>query len=744
MLARMTPPVPSPAAEQAVVPTVSRRAYLLALLVLVGALLLVALYARIAGQREDELARAHFEAEARQLAVQLQQRLLVYELTVRGGVSLFATVDRPTPVQWRSYVDGLDLEQRFGALMGLGFAQSLTRTQLQQLQLEMRDSGGGLFSIRPPGIRERYGPIVYLEPRTPENISALGYDMFSDPVRAEAMAAARDTGQARMTGGVQLVQDGGQSGSTGLLIYAPVYRAGVTPAGIAARRDAFSGWVYTLFRMQRYVASALGDPPPQLSLRIVDVTGGREQLLYTTADAFAGQADAGLRHSIESEIYGRKWRFDFASHVAGHGIAAGITGVQTTIAIGMLASLLLYAVMLSLARTELRAQQIAARLGESYRRSELRFRNAMQYSAIGQALLDRHGTIVDTNLALADILRSSPDELAGTSFHARFVDGRQDVSETGQLRVAEVGVYQATRQLRRNDGELRHVRVTFTPVPGDAGQSVDSLVQVEDVTERLRAEAQVNALNRTLEARVALRTRELSQANEELQSFAYSVSHDLSAPLRSIDGFSRLLSERYAGSIDETGQGYLARVRAAATRMNELIEALLKMSRLSRSALNHAALDLSRIAEEVVAELRAAEPGREVAVAIEPGLRATGDAALVRNLLLNLLGNAWKFTGQTPGARIEFGMETASRDEAAVEGMRTFFVRDNGAGFDPGYVDKLFRPFQRLHSQHEFSGHGIGLASVKRIVERHGGSISAEGGPGQGATFRFTLPDAGS
>ena len=284
------------------------------------------------------------------------------------------------------------------------------------------------------------------------------------------------------------------------------------------------------------------------------------------------------------------------------------------------------------------------------------------------------------------------------------------------------------------------MQLTFAPVPGDIGQDIARLVQVEDITERLRAEDRIHALNRSLEARVALRTRELTQANQELESFAYSVSHDLRAPLRAIDGFSRLLDDRYAANIDDAGRDYLARIRNAAGRMGELIGSLLKMSRLSRVELNLAPLDLSQLAAEIVADLRNVQPTRVVDVAIQPGLRAAGDASLLRNLLQNLLDNAWKFTAGVAHARIEFGAEPAA---AAAEGMATFFVRDNGAGFASEYVHKLFRPFQRLHSQEQFAGHGIGLASVKRIVERHGGSIRAEGRPGEGATFWFTLPAVG-
>jgi PAS domain S-box-containing protein len=365
-------------------------------------------------------------------------------------------------------------------------------------------------------------------------------------------------------------------------------------------------------------------------------------------------------------------------------------------------------------------------MSESYRRSELRFRSAMEYSAIGKALLDRQGRIVEANPALSRILAIPRDQLAGTRFESHFADAE----DAGAAADAE-GVYRSTRTVMAGGGGLRQVQMTYAPVPGEIGQDITRLVQVEDVTDRLRAEAQVLALNRTLEARVAARTRELTIANQDLESFAYSVSHDLRAPLRAIDGFSRILGERYGAQIGEEGRDYVARVRNAAARMGSLIESLLKMARLGRSGLKPASLDLGRMAAEIVAELRANEPAREVEFVVQPGLVATGDPHLVRNLLQNLLGNAWKFTvGRSP-ARIEVGRNAAGE----------FYVRDNGAGFPAEYADKLFRPFQRLHSPAEFAGDGVGLASVRRILERHGGTIRAEGDTGKGAAFYFTLPE---
>lgn len=702
------------------------------MLVFVGSLVLVGIYARSARERERELAHAQLVSQATQAAALIRRKMLVYELTTRGGVSLFATVDRPTALQWRNYVEGLDLASRFREMLGLGFADALSSADLAALQREMLESGLGTFVVRPAGARALYGPIVYLEPRTPDNRSAVGYDMFSERARSEAMAAARDTGETRMTEGVHLVQDTANRQTLGILIYAPIYRSGERPTTIRARQANFVGWTYTLFRVHVFVDQILREAPSPISLRLTDVTGGREQLLYPLpGDAIGFDADGDApRHSILQQFHGRTWRIDVQPPAASS-YAAPSPGLRTTLAIGVIASLLLFAVALSLARTQTQARRLASRMSESHRRSEERFRSAMRYSAIGKALLDREGRIEEANPALAELLRTSEEDLRGTLLGQHFVDGEIDAVRTVERQsLAEDGAYRVTRRLRRSDGEVRHASLVFAAVPGEQGASFASLVQVEDVTERLRAEARVQALNRTLEARVALRTRELSLANQELETFAYSVSHDLRAPLRSIDGFSRLLNERYRDVIDASGLDYLQRIRNATARMSELIDALLKMSRVSRAELKIAPVDLAAMAAEVAADLRIADPGRSVAFSIEPGLVAKGDPALLRNLMDNLLGNAWKFTSGVADARIEVGRNAQGE----------FFVRDNGAGFEPEYAAKLFRPFQRLHSQEQYAGHGIGLASVRRIVERHGGSVRAEGRAGLGATFYFRLP----
>ncbi len=294
------------------------------------------------------------------------------------------------------------------------------------------------------------------------------------------------------------------------------------------------------------------------------------------------------------------------------------------------------------------------------------------------------------------------------------------------------GAYEVDHRILTPGGRVKYVRQHWEIFCDENSKPVRSAGTIHDITEQVLARKKIQSLNDELETRVRERTAELTAANRELESFAYSISHDLRAPLRGIDGFSHLLAEEYADRLDEAGRGYLDRVRRAAQRMGTLIDDILELSRVTRQEMRRVRVDLSQIAVEVLEERARAEPAHRVEAVIAPDCQAFGDPQLLRVLMQNLLENAWKYSARQAAPSIAFGQEQ-------IDGEPVFFVRDNGVGFDMKYAGRLFTPFQRLHKPEEYEGTGIGLATVARVAHRHGGRVWVETSPGQGATFRFTL-----
>jgi PAS domain S-box-containing protein len=316
--------------------------------------------------------------------------------------------------------------------------------------------------------------------------------------------------------------------------------------------------------------------------------------------------------------------------------------------------------------------------------------------------------------------------LWGPQTQPAVLDRIRSAMENWQAVRAEIVIYTKA-------GQERWLETDIAPIADESGRYTHWVAVERDITERKQQQQEILTLNSELEQRVLLRTDQLATANRELESFAYSVSHDLRSPLNSIHGFSQLLAKIDAENISDKGKHYLNRIGVGVEHMGELIEGLLTLAHLSREQIRSEPVDLSALARQIEREQREREPQRQVQVHVQEGLSAQGDPRLLSAVYQNLLANAWKFSSKKPLAQIEVGCEPG------VDGRTVFFVRDNGAGFDMAFAPKLFGTFERLHSPGDFPGTGIGLATVKRVIERHGGRVWADSKVHEGATFYFTL-----
>jgi PAS domain S-box-containing protein len=468
--------------------------------------------------------------------------------------------------------------------------------------------------------------------------------------------------------------------------------------------------------------------------RVVLVNAQTERLFGYARDALIGQSiDVLVPLRIRERHAGHRRAFATAPRVRSMGEGMDLAGQRAD------GSEFPVAISLSPVDTDegtltiasIRDVSHARQAEKALRDRETRFRALLEAAPDAIVIADTQGRIELVNAQTERIFGYARDRLIGQPIEIlvpdrlrdRHVGHRENYIAGPRVRAMGEGL---ELRGRRADGSEFPVAISLSPVETSNGALV--IAAIRDVTERDRIERKIQALNQ----RLTRDNAELAAVNLELEAFSYSVSHDLRAPLRAIDGFSQALLEDCSDTLDDTGRDYLDRVRRSAQRMGLLIDDLIKLSRVTRADTHMQDVDLSALAERIAQDLKATEPERLVDFSIQPALVAHGDARLLQIVLENLLGNAWKFTsGRTP-SRIEVGRSRQDGEEA-------FFVRDNGAGFNMAYVDKLFRAFQRLHDAADFAGTGIGLATAQRVIHKHGGRIWATGEIDKGATFYFRI-----
>lgn len=683
--------------------------------------------------------QALFDSEIQKTQDQLKNRISSATALLKGIKGMFHKDGDANRESFKNLVNGLELTSHFAGTKGVGYALNLNGVPLDTLANRLDADGIANFKERPKGTVPEY-PIIYLEPSVSES-RLVGYIASSDPVQAEAMQRAVATGKTAISGSTFFDNDPQFAGHPVFVIYVPVFYGSSELETAEDRESHLVGFVFAPILAHDMMAPTL---PSDLDARVYVKTSAGMNLIYDSSKTkrFGGYVPSFTR-SLPPLIEDQDFRIDFATTPA-FDSASDRWLIPITAIAGILVSCLLFLFTNLEATARRRAQR------EAYDRliaqralgmSERRLRNLIEQAPLSIQVISPDGRTIEVN--------SGFEKLWGLCL--------KDLSQTNLLEhpyVAECGLLPylmraasgkptllpATHFDPSNltgSGHIRWIAGSAYPLKDDQGRVREIVIMHQDLTDVKQKEEEIKRMNSYLEQRVEERTEMLAVSMAEMEAFSYSVAHDLRAPLRAMGSFARILMEDYSDKLDDEARSFLTRIVENSIHMGELIDGLLDLSRISRATLEKDDVDLSAMAEEIMRNIEKRQPTPWAKTRVQQGLRVDADSRLIHSALENLLDNAWKFSQKSEDALVEFGAE----DRA---GEHVFFVRDNGAGFDPSYIAKLFKPFERLHTGSEFPGTGIGLATVRRIIERHGGKVWAEGGLGKGATFYFTVPPSGA
>ncbi len=810
--------------------------------------------------------RNRFEQQVERTEADVKHHLNLPFVGLKGAAGVYAASLSVERAEFRAFVESSNVGLEYPGIRGFGFVERVNSGAVDAFVAAQRRDDSPGFTVKNRGTASTLYITKFLEPAA-SNQAALGLNLADEPVRMQAIRRAITTGEATLSGRIQLVQDDRQR--PGFAFFLPIYRQGLQPATAEQRQAELRGILLAPVVVEEIMAEVvarMGDqtrlavhdspegsgatpdnllfeyggisslarhaPPMFEATRIVVVGGRTLTLRMGTTPAFEAQQGSlapwllGLSGSALTDLLAliiwllgsgraralalaQRMTTDLAHErqrlhniVEGTNVGTWVWHVQT----GMLQLDERWAAMMGYDLAQLGPQQFSDwiqrvhpddvpavtgalkshfRAESQYfecehrirhrdgrwiwvldrgkvsiwtaegkpglmsgthmdisdrqaaqmalRTSEENFRQLFESSLHGILQAMPNGSIQYANPAACQLFGLTQDEIRQRG-RAGLVDRHDSRFHILVAQAMLSGHARGEVTMHRGDSSRFECEMSLTNYLTPGGEACNNLF-LRDVTKRKRAEAEINNLNAKLEDKVRQRTAELEAANKELEAFSYSVAHDLRAPLRSIDGFSHLLEKAIAHETAERSRHYMHRIRAGVRQMGELTDGLLSLAHVSRTSLNNETVNLGAMAAAVLQACGERDDGRVVKVNVQSGLVAMGDRALLRQVMENLIGNAWKFTAHAVSAEIWIGQ----LPEDGLD-MATFYVQDNGAGFDMAYAEKLFGTFQRLHSPGEFSGTGIGLATTHRIVTRHGGRIWAQGAVGEGATFFFSLP----